>query len=382
MINLKKLKASYVKTILINVLVAGSFFIIGSLITLGVTGAKSSDNISEILDEGIVEEYIAEYMEDQPIVFAREVDNSETRIGLYDLGNSITEIVEKVSPSVVNIHVTLQMESFRGRVIEGEGVGSGIIYNKEGYIITNSHVVATASEIIVILHDGSEYDAEIIGFHEDTDIAVVKIAAYNLMPLDFSSINEVEVGEIAIAVGSPFGFSQSVTMGIISAKERDISVSSDTFPMVDLIQTDAAINQGNSGGPLLNLDGQVIGINSLIFSTSGTNAGIGFAIPSDTAVNIADQIIKYGQAKIPYIGFNMGENTTSISGVYIESINYDSPAEEAGLRQGDIIIEMDSTAIKTSYDILAQILRRNVGDILKIEIYRDGDYIELEIELM
>ena len=198
----------------------------------------------------------------------------------------------------------------------------------------------------------------------------------------FISIDDIKVGELVIAVGSPFGLQQTVTTGVISAKGRDITISADTLPMVNLIQTDAAINQGNSGGPLINSTGQVIGINTLIFSPSGGSAGIGFSIPSDTAVNIAEQIINYGKARIPYIGVEMGDNETETRGVYIVNTLEGYPAQEAGIKSGDIIVEFDGAPVSTPFELFAEILKRNVGQEVDIRISRDGKYMTLALILV
>ncbi|MHB1377806.1 MAG: S1C family serine protease, partial [Candidatus Humimicrobiaceae bacterium] len=247
--------------------------------------------------------------------------------GLQEFNDAITKLVEEVTPSVVNITVKVRVPNEP----LSEGVGSGVIFSEDGYIITNNHVVGEAEEIIVRTADGKEYVAKLVGKNKDTDIAVIKINENNLKKASFTSIKNVKVGEIVIAVGSPFAIEQTVTMGVVSAKGREIAVSSDTLPMVDLIQTDTAINPGNSGGPLINIAGQVIGINTLIYSPSGANAGIGFAIPSDTSVNIASQIIKYGRAMIPYMGIEMGENTTDVSGVLVSTAIKGFPADNAGI---------------------------------------------------
>ncbi|MCK5566364.1 MAG: trypsin-like peptidase domain-containing protein, partial [Actinomycetia bacterium] len=204
---------------------------------------------------------------------------------LEELNLSISLLVDKVLSSVVNISVLTDIQEQSG------GVGSGIIYNSEGYIITNSHVAGSAVELIVTLYDGSNHPAELIGFSDIVDIAVIKIEVEGLVPAEFASIDDQKVGEVVIAAGSPFGIEQSVTMGIISGKGRSVPATTDTIPIVDLIQTDTAINPGNSGGPLINTRGEVIGINTLILSPSGASAGIGFSIPADTAVNIAKQIM-------------------------------------------------------------------------------------------
>jgi S1-C subfamily serine protease len=297
---------------------------------------------------------------------------------LQGFNDAITKLVEEVTSSVVNIAVKI-------RAADGslsEGVGSGVIFSEDGYIITNNHVVGSAEEIIVRTNDGKEYVAKLVGKNEDTDIAVIKINENNLKKASFTSIKNVKVGEIVIAVGSPFAIEQTVTMGVVSAKGREIAVSSDTLPMVDLIQTDTAINPGNSGGPLINIAGQVIGINTLIFSPSGTNAGIGFAIPSDTSINIASQIIKYGKARIPYMGIEMGENTSGVSGVFVSSAIKGFPADAAGIKSGDIISKFDGEPLRTNFELLAQMLRHNVGDTVQLEVYRSGSILNLKVALV
>ncbi|HAX17825.1 MAG TPA: hypothetical protein DCY00_04425, partial [Actinobacteria bacterium] len=174
---------------------------------------------------------------------------------LKELNKAITDLVEEVSPSVVNIRTRI---ADNRNILTDAGVGSGVIYTEDGYIITNEHVIAGADEIIVRTFDGREYIAGLIGFNKDTDIAVIKIDASGLKKAGFTSIKNVKVGEMVIAIGSPFAIEQTVTFGVVSAKGRDITVSSDMMPMVDLIQTDTAINPGNSGGPLINISAQVI----------------------------------------------------------------------------------------------------------------------------
>ncbi len=293
--------------------------------------------------------------------------------------NAVSGVADRVKPSVVNIKVTVDQRDIFGNVQEGSGVGSGVIYSSDGYIITNNHVAGNAKELVVTLNDGTEYPARLIGTDKNTDIAVIKIDATGLVPAEFTPTENIKVGEMAIAVGSPFGLQQSVTVGVVSAIGRDVAVSSDSLPMVDLIQTDAAINPGNSGGALVNSDGQVLGINSMIYSTSGSNAGIGFAIPSDTALNIAKQLIENGVAKTPFIGIEMGENTTDIKGVYIQSVTPGYPAEKAGIKAGDIITTFDGTAVASPLDLVSQIITRNVGDQVTVSVNRNGESIELTL---
>jgi serine protease Do len=311
------------------------------------------------------------------ISLVRTLDNNR----LSELNQEVTGIVEKVTPSVVNIGVSVKQTDIFGNEGVAEGVGSGIIYTSDGYIITNNHVAGDAFELNVTLADGTSYTATLVGTSPETDIAVIKIGAKNLEAASFASIEDQSVGDFVMAVGSPFGIQQTVTTGIISGKNRNIPAASDQSPIVDLIQTDAAINPGNSGGPLVNIHGDVIGINTLIFSTSGSSAGIGFAIPSDTAINIAKQIIAYGEPRIPFIGIVMGDNTTKIAGVYIDSVLADSPAAKTGLKASDIIVEFSGKALKTPFDILTQILRQNCGDNVLIKVYRDGSYISFKLKL-
>jgi serine protease Do len=295
---------------------------------------------------------------------------------LEELNLSISLLVDKVLPSVVNISVLTDIQEQSG------GVGSGIIYNSEGYIITNSHVAGSAVELIVTLYDGSNHPAELIGFSDMVDIAVIKIEVEGLVPAEFASIDDQKVGEVVIAVGSPFGIEQSVTMGIISGKGRSVPATTDAIPIVDLIQTDTAINPGNSGGPLINTRGEVIGINTLILSPTGASAGIGFSIPTDTAVNIAKQIMEYGRAVIPFIGVQMGFNVSEIPGVLIDATVEDSPAEKAGLFAGDLMVKYRDKELKDPLDLLTQIIRSNCNDIVEVEIFRDGQYQTIILELL
>ena len=388
-------KSFFIKGLVI-ILVAIIFLVMGVALTIGILAAVNRVSPSELIRGGITGREQAD-SEEEP---AGEEQNNENGISteseasvkeeagqdsdkllLRNFNNAISEIVEKVTPSVVNIRATIQTQDLLGQTYEQEGVGSGVIYTEDGYIITNNHVAGDADKLVVTLYDNSEYPAVLIGADKNTDIAVIKIETDNLKAAVFESTDNVKVGDLVIAAGSPFGLQQTVTMGVISAKGRDISVSQETLPMVSLIQTDAAINQGNSGGPLINSDGKVIGINTIILSPSGASAGIGFAIPSDTVVNIAEQIIEYGKARIPYLGIAMADNETDIAGVYISNVTEGYPAEKAGIKPGDIITEFDSVKVQDPLGLMAQILRHNVGDSVNTKIYRNGQYLDITLEL-
>ena len=353
-------------------LVALLFFFIGSLFSLGALSVIYKTTPSELLKGNISSKTSSELQE-----------KGKSKFGaLYSFDEEVNMVAEEVLPSVVNIRVKVVREDMFGNKQAGEGVGSGIVYREDGFIITNNHVVGEAAEIIVTLADGKEFPAELVGADANTDIAVIKINTKELKPAAFTSIENVKIGQIAIALGSPFGLQKSVTMGVISALGRDIPALGDTIPMVGLLQTDATINPGNSGGPLVNSTGQVMGINTIIFSPSGASAGVGFAIQSDIAVNIALQIIEFGKARIPFIGVEMGLNNTEIKGVYINKVTKGYPAEKAGLAAGDIITEFGGVKVENPYQLLAKILSYNVDDKIELIIYRNGSYASLSVLLI
>jgi len=353
-------------------LVALLFFFIGSLFSLGALSVIYKTTPSELLKGNISSKTSSELQE-----------KGKSKFGaLYSFDEEVNMVAEEVLPSVVNIRVKVVQEDMFGNKQAGEGVGSGIVYREDGFIITNNHVVGEAAEIIVTLADGKEFPAELVGADANTDIAVIKINTKGLRPAAFTSIENVKIGQIAIALGSPFGLQKSVTMGVISALGRDIPALGDTIPMVGLLQTDATINPGNSGGPLVNSTGQVMGINTIIFSPSGASAGVGFAIQSDIAVNIALQIIEFGKARTPFIGVEMGPNNTEIKGVYINKVTKGYPAEKAGLAAGDIITEFGGVKVENPYQLLAKILSYNVDDKIELIIYRNGNYTSLLVLLV
>ncbi len=384
----KSFRSFFIKGLIVLMAVT-AFLFIGGILTLGIVSAANNISPGELLwggarqEEERVQEIPREEQIEPPDSLPGLSEESQQEVpSLMAIDQAISQIANRVTPSVANIRVRVRQEDIFGNETFADGVGSGVIFSEEGYIITNSHLVDQAVDLLVRFHDGSEHPAELVGADANTDVAVIKIDAGGLTAAEFTSIENVEVGSLAIAIGSPFGLEQTVTMGVVSAKGREIAISTDTLPMVDLIQTDASINQGNSGGPLVNSAGQVIGINTLILSPVGTSAGVGFAIPSDTAINIARQIITYGRARIPFIGIEMGENTTDIMGVYITDVMNNYPAQRAGMRSGDIIVKFDGIEVKSPYELLAQILRRNVGDEIELTVHRDGNYLNLVLELV
>lgn len=295
---------------------------------------------------------------------------------------SIPEIVKKVTPSVVGIS---------SKLTQGTSTGTGIIMTADGYIITNGHVVEGATQITVVISNSEkkldEVNAKLIGIDAKTDLAVIKVDKTGLTPAEFGKSEDLQVGELAIAIGNPLGFelAGSVTGGIISALNREITIEDKQFT---LIQTDAAINPGNSGGPLVNSYGQVIGINSAKISTAYAE-GLGFAIPIDGAKPIIDSLIQYGYVKgRPMLGVN-GEEITAVvaryyslpEGILVKFIEEGSGAEKAGIQNGDVIISIDGKAIKTMAELNKIKDTHKAGETVKIGLYRKGKNIEVDVVL-
>jgi serine protease Do len=284
---------------------------------------------------------------------------------------AVVEVANRILPSVVNIEVQYGMTQ--------AGVGSGFIWRSDGYIVTNNHVVENATKVIVSLRDGSTYEAKIVGTDPDTDLAVIKINASDLPAAPLGTSSDLVVGELAVAVGSPEGFEGSVTSGIISALNRNITIGNTT--LLDVIQTDAAINPGNSGGPLCNSVGQVIGINTAIYSqtASGGYDGLGFAIAIDNAKPIIEELISKGYVVHPWLGFlgsTLDPDTARIydlpveKGAIVRRVLPNTPAEKAGLRSGDIIVSIDGVAVDSMDAVMLEIRKHRVGDEVTIEYYR------------
>ena len=368
------IKSFFIRSLII-VMIAIIFFIVGGTSMLGILAAVNKVTIADLFkgNAGVEEQTTSEK---QPTENEGKGIEAEVNTGggllLGEFNNAISKVVEEITPSVVNIKVTIKATDIFGQTQEQEGIGSGVIYTEDGYIITNNHVAGDAEKLMVTLYDGSNYPATLIGADEKTDVAVIKIEVNDLIAAKFGSEDDISVGDIVIAVGSPYGLDQTVTMGVISAKGRDITIP------VNLIQTDAAINPGNSGGPLVSSNGEVIGINTL----AATGTSIGFAIPSNTVVNIANQIIEFGRARIPYMGIEMSENTTDVIGVYINSVSQGYPAEKAGIKAGDVIVEMDGVEVSNPYELFAQILKHNIGDEVAVKIYRNGEYLTVMLKLI
>lgn len=313
--------------------------------------------------------------------------------------NPVVAIAQKARPAVVSIRVekiTYEPDFFAPffetrRLIRG--VGSGVVFRSDGYILTNNHVVSGATNIWVTFYNGDVVKGKVIGRDAESDIAVVKVEKANIERAEIGTSKGLKVGELVVAIGSPFGFDYTVTSGVISALNRTVTADSEegrTITFVNLIQTDAAINPGNSGGALLNSRGQVVGINTLIYSRSEGYQGIGFAIPIDMALDVAEQLIARKKVQHPFLGINGVSVTPEVAqekglevnkGALVWSVLPGTPAEKAGLKHGDIVITFNEKEITSMDDLIAETRRHKVGEKVKLGVLREGKEITIEVVL-
>jgi len=293
---------------------------------------------------------------------------------------TVGQIAKDATKSVVEIDSTTTSSSspFPGGG-SSSAEGTGFVYDTKGDILTNEHVIDGASSVKVKFSDGSTYKATIVGSDTSTDVAVLHVdaPASKLQPLTLADSSKVQVGDGVVAIGNPFGLDGTVTSGIVSAVNREISAP-DNAPIVGAIQTDAAINHGNSGGPLLDLQGNVIGITSQIQSDSGGNDGVGFAVPSNTIKQIASQLVSTGKAEHALLGVTPA---TAVAGVRITSVESGSGADKAGLQNGDVITVVDGVAITSPEQLRALIESHKPGEQVTVKVRRGGDTKTFEVTL-
>ena len=338
-----------------------------------------------------------------------DVSGYVSQTSLSNYSDTAVYAANKILPSVVGIEVQYNVNSMlsmfgnRGQSQTATATGSGIIMSEDGYILTNNHIVSTSSSssnssssnyysvseaekvTVTLFNDDKTYDAKIVGTDEQTDLAVIKIEKTDLPKSEFADSDNIKVGEFAMAVGNPLGMQSSITCGVVSAVNRKITDSDGKE--FTLIQTDAAINAGNSGGALVNSQGQVIGINTLKLQGTGIE-GMGFAIPINSTTDITSQLIQYSKVKRPYIGItgmDLSENTAKannlVKGIYVKAIDDFSAAEKAGVKIGDVIIEADGTKISTMDELNSIKNKHSIGDEMKIKVNRDGQEKELTLTL-
>ncbi len=268
--------------------------------------------------------------------------------------------------------------------------GSGVIITNDGYIITNNHVVKNGDEIEVTLHDKSTYSAKVVGTDESTDLAIIKIDAQDLPAMQFANSDQVKIGEWVLAVGNPFNLTSTVTAGIVSAKGRDINILKGQSAIESFIQTDAAVNPGNSGGALVNLNGELIGINTAIATPTGTYAGYSFAVPTNLVQKVFHDIVEYGIVQRGYLGISIREVNSEIaeekklkrlSGVYVDGVAPGSAADDASIKQGDIILQINGMDVNSPSELQEQVAKYHPGDNIAITVLRDDNSKRLSATL-
>lgn len=293
--------------------------------------------------------------------------------------DGVVDLVREFSPQTVAVEIAAQQQ---GQTVQG--AGSGVIWSSDGVIVTNHHVVAPAGEIVVVLADGTRYPAELIASDQRTDIAMLQVEATGIPAAEFAD-ELPEIGQLAVAIGNPLGFRNSATAGIVSGVERSLPVTPGQPPLVGLIQTDAAISSGNSGGALVGADGTAIGINVAAVEgtqTPGIAQGLGFAIPATTVTSVAEQLLETGEVRHTFLGIVGAGLTPPLAerfgierdrGVLVGEVQPGSPADDAGLQQGDVIVALEGDAIADLGQLLAALREFSPGDEVTIEFVRDGD---------
>ena len=389
----KRAKVGFFRGILVPFIsgILGTVLIIGLCINIPVVKEKIADYLG-------VSTSTSSKKEDSGNKQTTSVTNTNL-ISLEEYSDTGIYAANKVLPSIVGITVEYTVNTpYFGYSMQSAGTasGSGVIISKDGYILTNNHVVNTSSTssfyqvsqankvTVKLYNDETTYDAKIIGTDETTDLAVIKIEKDNLPAAELGDSDSIQVGEFSMAIGNPLGMESTVTAGIISAANREITSDGKQFTV---IQTDAAINSGNSGGALVNSKGEVIGINTLKISGSGIE-GIGFAIPINSTTKIYEQLISDGKVKRPYIGISgrdIDEQTAKqynlVEGVYVVSVEQFSAAEKSGVKAYDVITEVDGKQIK-SMDELNEIKNSHqIGDTINLKVYRDKEYIDIKLTL-
>ncbi|MFN0034333.1 MAG: S1C family serine protease [Saprospiraceae bacterium] len=322
-----------------------------------------------------------------------------------------TKAAERTMPAVVHIKASESREAALQRQRENRysnpfqyffgdsygyeqqprtGTGSGVIYSSDGYILTNNHVVEFATEYEVTLHDNREFRARLVGRDANTDMAVIKIDANDLPAIEIGNSDDVRVGEWVLAVGNPFDLTSTVTAGIISAKGRDINIIKGGRPIESFLQTDAAVNPGNSGGALVDATGKLIGINSAIATPTGVFAGYSFAIPVNLVKRIADDLVKYGEYRRAYLGVNLATMDPHVAqkldipftqGVVVTTLDPVGSAAQAGVQENDVVTKANGKTVTTSSELMELIGRSKVGETLTLNVVRDGNSREIPVRL-
>ncbi|MDH3705031.1 MAG: trypsin-like peptidase domain-containing protein [Acidimicrobiia bacterium] len=329
-----------------------------ALVATGFALARATDDDSPVVadDPRPVIATVPDQTDDQP---APDIDPT---------GEPVADVARVVAPSVVLV----QVDQF--------GQGSGIAYSAS-LIVTNAHVVGESSAVSIQLNTGQVVDGTVVGTDPDRDVAVIEVAGAPLEPASFADSSSVEVGQLAVAVGSPFGLDQTVTSGVVSAVDRVVDGGLDGANPVTMVQTDAPINPGNSGGALVDKEGRIIGMNTAIRTDTGNFAGVGFAIPSDTITLIAERLVNGESLDFAFLGVSMENAQGDVVGALIVEVEDDSPAATAGLESGDIVIRLDSSEITDRRDLAAKVRLKSPGEDIELEFVRNGQNFVVALTL-
>jgi serine protease Do len=368
---------------------------------------------------GLVAAFAVASRANSPVSMVARADTSPSHQQASQLSNSFADIIEKASPAVVKISTTRVIKAseqqgnnpfmsdpffrqffggpnMRPRDQRERGLGSGVIVNPSGYILTNNHVVDKATTLKVALSDGREFTAKTVGTDPQTDVAVVKIDAASLPTLSFANSDNARVGDLCFAIGNPFGQDHTVTMGIISAKGRN-NLRENTVQLQNFIQTDASINPGNSGGALINARGELIGMNTMILTGGGAgfggeagNVGIGFAVPSNMAKQVLDQLVKNGKVTRGYMGVSLQAVSRELApefglkndhGAIVGDVTPGKPGDQAGLKSGDVVVKIDGQEVQDSNDLTMKVTGHAPGDTVTLDVIRDGKPMKIKVTL-
>ena len=375
---------------------AGYLKILGVSLVGGTIPLMTNEVVKEVNHETIVEKIIEKNPDTKLI--------TETRV--INTGMDFTEASAQTINSVVHVNTKVVQTTFQRDIFQeffngpgaggrefkqfGSGSGSGVIVSDEGYIVTNNHVIENASEIEVVLNDNSKYIARIVGADPSTDIAVLKIEGKNFKSVNFGNSDELKIGEWVLAVGNPFNLTSTVTAGIVSAKARNINLLSerngqDVVPIESFIQTDAAVNPGNSGGALVNTKGDLVGINTAIASQTGSYSGYSFAIPVNLVKKVMNDLIEFGIVQRGYLGVKISDVTQELQeknklkdlkGVYVAEVIDGGSADKGGLKNGDVILKIGTTEVNSVANLQEEIGKKRPGDKIDVLIrQKDGDEV-------
>ncbi|MCB9189417.1 MAG: trypsin-like peptidase domain-containing protein [Flavobacteriales bacterium] len=368
--------------------------ILGASVALGIYQGIAKENTKIIVKDTngtrVAESLPASLTTFEQVTYSGAADFTKAASESLD---AVVHINTKITLGQVNDPV---YRFFYGNAkIEQKASGSGVVISPNGYIVTNNHVISDATSINVTLNNHETYTAELIGTDPSTDLALLKIDAENLSPIQFANSDEVKVGEWALAVGNPFNLTSTVTAGIVSAKSRNINIlqgdyENSVFPIESFIQTDAAVNPGNSGGALVNINGELIGINTAIASKTGSYSGYSFAIPSNLVKKVAGDLAKYGSVQRGFMGINLKEidmnimnnyDLPNLDGVMVSGVIPEGGADDAGIKPGDVVLRVGGVKISNVPGLQEQVGKYSPGDYVPLVIRRGSSEIEMEVLL-